>query len=129
MKPIPVLTLTDYQLLRELTKSSQNSTSKKEIMQLSQELDRAIVNKNDVLEDNIVRINSFVEIEDTKAKQRMKIQIVLPQLSNIKEGKVSVIAPLSIALIGFKENDEVDWEMPAGVKSLRIISVSNPIEE
>lgn len=128
MKPIPVLTLTDYQLLRELTKSSQNSTSKKEIMQLSQELDRAIVNKDDVLEDNIVRINSFVEIEDTKAKQRMKIQIVLPSLSNIKEGKVSVIAPLSIALIGFKENDEVDWEMPAGVKSLRIISVSNPIE-
>jgi len=128
MKPIPVLTLTDYQLLRELTKSSQNSTSKKEIMQLSQELDRAIVNKNDELEDTIVRINSFVEIEDTKAKQRMKIQIVLPQLSNIKEGKVSVIAPLSIALIGFKENDEVDWEMPAGVKSLRIISVSHPVE-
>ncbi len=128
MKPIPVLTLTDYQLLRELTKSSQNSTSKKEIMQLSQELDRAIVNKNDELEDTIVRINSFVEIEDTKAKQRMKIQIVLPQLSNIKEGKVSVIAPLSIALIGFKENDEIDWEMPAGVKSLRIISVSHPVE-
>lgn len=129
MKPIPVLTLTDYQLLRELTKGSQNSTSKKEIMQLSQELDRAIVNKDGILDNNIVRINSFVEIEDTKAKQRMKIQIVLPALSNIKEGKVSVIAPLSIALIGFKENDEVDWEMPAGVKSLRIISVSNPIED
>ncbi|UUC44338.1 GreA/GreB family elongation factor [Flavobacterium cerinum] len=129
MKPIPVLSLTDYQVLRELTKSSQTSTSKKEIMQLSQELDRAIVNKDGILDDNIVRINSFVEIEDTKAKQRMKIQIVLPALSNIKEGKVSVIAPLSIALIGFKENDEVDWEMPAGVKSLRIISVSNPVEE
>lgn len=129
MKPIPVLSLTDYQVLRELTKSSQTSTSKKEIMQLSQELDRAIVNKDGILDGNIVRINSFVEIEDTKAKQRMKIQIVLPALSNIKEGKVSVIAPLSIALIGFKENDEVDWEMPAGVKSLRIISVSNPVEE
>lgn len=126
MKPIPVLSLTDYQLLRELTKNSGDNKSAKEIMQLSNELDRAIVNKDDIVADNIVRINSFVEIEDTKAKQRMKIQIVLPQLSNIKEGKVSVIAPLSIALIGFKENDEVDWEMPAGIKSLRIISVTNP---
>ncbi|MBN9286150.1 MULTISPECIES: GreA/GreB family elongation factor [Flavobacterium] len=127
MKPIPVLSLTDYQLLRELTKNSGDNKSAKEIMQLSNELDRAIVNKDDIVADNIVRINSFVEIEDTKAKQRMKIQIVLPQLSNIKEGKVSVIAPLSIALIGFKENDEVDWEMPAGIKSLRIISVTNPV--
>ena len=126
MKPIPVLSLTDYQLLRELTKNSGDNKSAKEIMQLSNEVDRAIVNKDDIVADNIVRINSFVEIEDTKAKQRMKIQIVLPQLSNIKEGKVSVIAPLSIALIGFKENDEVDWEMPAGIKSLRIISVTNP---
>lgn len=55
----------------------------------------------------------------------MKIQIVMPSQSNIKEGKVSVLAPLSIAIIGFKENDLVDWLLPSGNKALKIITVTN----
>ena len=124
-KPIPTLTLSDYTILRDLTKSPPDAKAVKEVAQLSKELDRAVVNKDDIIDSNIVRIQSHVEIEDIVAKRSMKIQIVLPSQSDIKSQKVSVLAPLSIALIGFKEGDEVDWEMPAGVRSLRIISVTN----
>lgn len=124
-KPIPTLTLSDYTILRDLTKSPPDAKTVKEVAQLSKELDRAVVNKDDIIDSNIVRIQSHVEIEDIVAKRSMKIQIVLPSQSDIKSQKVSVLAPLSIALIGFKEGDEVDWEMPAGVRSLRIISVTN----
>ncbi|MCD0471707.1 GreA/GreB family elongation factor [Flavobacterium sp. JAS] len=128
MKPTPTFCKTDYQFLRELILKSKNLTNTKEANQLSQELDRAIISKESELDNSIVRINSYVTIEDVKANKQMKIQIVLPSFADVKQNKISILAPLSVAIIGFKENDEVDWELPAGIKTLKIIAVSNSAE-
>jgi len=125
MKPIPTLTISDYNILRELTKNAKDSTNIREIALLTQELDRATINKDNIVDDSTVRMNSQVTIEDVNTKQQMKVQIVMPSKSNIKEGKVSVLAPLCVAIIGFKENDEVEWQLPSGIKTLKIITVSN----
>ena len=125
MKPTPVLTITDYNILRKLVKNAKDSTNIREIALLTQELDRAIIKKEGVLDASIIRMNSNVTVEDIKTKQQMNIQIVMPSQSNIKEGKVSILAPLSVAIIGFKENDEVEWQLPAGIKNLKIIAVTN----
>ncbi|WP_394776800.1 GreA/GreB family elongation factor [Flavobacterium sp.] len=125
MKPTPTFCKTDYNFLRELILKSKNSTNAKEANQLSQELDRAVISKETELDNSIVRINSFVTIEDVKANKQMKIQIVLPSFADVKQSKISILAPLSVAIIGFKENDEVDWELPAGIKTLKIIAVNN----
>jgi regulator of nucleoside diphosphate kinase len=126
MKLTPILTKSDYTILRKLVKSAKDASNIREIALLTQELDRAIVKEEDVFDANIIRINSFAIIEDVNSKQQMKIQIVMPSLANLKEGKVSVLAPLSVAIIGFKENDQVDWMLPSGNKVLRIITVTNP---
>jgi regulator of nucleoside diphosphate kinase len=125
MKPTPVLTITDYNILRKLVKNAKDSTNIREIALLTQELDRAIIKKEGVLDESIIRMNSHVTIKDIKTKQQMNIQIVMPSQSNIKAGKVSILAPLSVAIIGFKENDEVEWQLPAGIKNLKIITVTN----
>ncbi len=125
MKPIPNFCKSDYQFLRELILKSKNSTNTKEANQLSQELDRAVISKESELDSSVIRINSFVTIEDVKANKQMKIQIVLPSTADVKQSKISILAPLSVAIIGFKENDEVDWELPAGIKTLKIVAVDN----
>lgn len=125
MKPTPVLTITDYNILRKLVKNAKDSTNIREIALLTQELNRAIIKKEGVLDESIIRMNSHVTVKDIKTKQQMNIQIVMPSQSNIKDGKVSILAPLSVAIIGFKENDEVEWQLPAGIKNLKIITVSN----
>ncbi|CAM3668786.1 GreA/GreB family elongation factor [Flavobacterium saliperosum S13] len=125
MKPIPTFTVAEYQLLRNLAKKSITSSNAKDMTLLNGELDRAIIIKEGVIEKNIIRINSFVTVEDVSAKRQMKFQIVLPSLANVKENKVSILAPLSIAIIGFKEKDQVEWELPAGTKTLKIIAVEN----
>ncbi|SHL09547.1 GreA/GreB family elongation factor [Flavobacterium chilense] len=128
MKPTPTFCKTDYQFLRELILKSKNSTNAKEANQLSQELDRAVISKESELDSSVIRINSHVTIEDVKANKQMKIQIVLPSFADVKQGKISILAPLSVAIIGFKENDVVDWELPAGIKTLKIVAVSNTTE-
>jgi regulator of nucleoside diphosphate kinase len=125
MKPTPTFSKTDYQFLRELILKSKNSTNTKEANQLSQELDRAVISKESDLGNTVIRINSLVTIEDVKANKQMKIQIVLTSSADVKQGKISILAPLSVAIIGFKENDEVDWELPAGIKTLKIVAEDN----
>lgn len=125
MKPIPTFTAAEHQLLRKLSEKSITASNAKDIALLNGELDRAVIIKDGVIEKNIIRINSFVTIEEMSAKRQMKFQIVLPSLANVKDNKVSILAPLSIAIIGFKENDVVEWELPAGIKTLKIIAVKN----
>lgn len=125
MKPIPFFSKTDYQFLRDLILKSKNNTNAKEANQLSKELDRAIISKENVLDSTVIRINSVITVEDVKAQKQMKVQIVLPSSADIKQNRISVLAPLSVAIIGFKENDEVDWELPSGIKTLRIVAVDN----
>ncbi|MHC0440928.1 GreA/GreB family elongation factor [Flavobacterium sp. 3-210] len=125
MKPTPTFSKSEYNFLRELILKSKNATNTKEANQLSQELDRAVISKESDLDPTVIRINSFVTIEDVKAQKQMKIQIVLPSSADLKQSKISILAPLSVAIIGFKENDQVDWELPAGIKTLKIIAVDN----
>lgn len=121
----PIILLSEYTLLRDLIKRNLTSNLAKDAQQLSDELDRAIVIQKEELNKNIIRINSHVEFEEIKSKRKMKVQIVLPEKSDIKAGRISILAPLGTALIGFSQNDEVVWNMPAGEIKLRILSVSN----
>ena len=125
MKPIPTFTSSDHKLLKKITKSNLSATSAKEINLLTQELDRGNIVEDNAIENDIIRINSEVIIEDMSTQKQMKFQIVLPSQANIKESKYSVLVPLSVAIIGFKVNDQVDWELPAGKKTLKVIAVNN----
>lgn len=125
MKPIPTFTLSDYKLLKKITKANISATSAREIKLLNEELDRGIIIEDSVIENSFIRINSEVIIEDMDTKKQMKFQIVLPSQVNIKESKYSVLVPLSVAIIGFKANDQVDWELPAGNKTLKVIALNN----
>lgn len=125
MKPIPTFTSSDHKLLKKITKTNLTATSAKEIKLLLEELDRGNIVDDNAIENDIIRINSEVIIEDMSTQKQMKFQIVLPSQANIKESKYSVLVPLSVAIIGFKVNDQVDWELPAGKKTLKVIAVNN----
>jgi len=116
----PIILLSEYQALRELIKRNP-----KDGKPLSDELDRAIVIKEEELNKKIIRVGSEIEFEVVKTKKKMKIQLVLPEESNLQQQKISILAPLGTTLIGFSENDEVEWDMPGGKMLLKILSVSN----
>lgn len=125
MKPIPTFTSSDHKLLKKITKTNLSATSAREIKLLMEELDRGNIIEDNAIENDIIQINSEVIIEDMSTQKQMKFQIVLPSQANIKESKYSVLVPLSVAIIGFKVNDQVDWELPAGNKTLKVIAVNN----
>ena len=51
--------------------------------------------------------------------------IVLPDKADIKERKISIMSPIGTALIGFRQGENVKWQVPSGKKTFTILEVNN----
>lgn len=119
----PILSISDYTTLRELIKHLPPQQRTKEIIPLLEELDKATIVEDLLLDADIIRINSEVEVEEKISGRRFRFTLVIPSKADIQSNRISVLAPMGIALIGFREGNEIEWNMPSGVKQLRIIRV------
>ena len=122
-----ILTRTDYEILNSYVKNLQGMqvNEKENFSKLSGELKKAQIVEDDNLPMDVVRLGSTVVIKDLITKRDMTVTIVLPRNANIKQKKVSILAPIGTALIGFKKDQTVSWNVPAGKKDFKIMNVIN----
>lgn len=64
-----------------------------------------------------------VELADVETGDEMKYQIVGDDEADTKAGMISVNSPIARALIGKEEGDEVEVQVPGGLRELEIIAV------
>lgn len=119
-----VLCEEDYKKFSEILNLKQTSNVSHE-MSLAHEISRAIIVKDNAFPPNTIRINSIVVVKDIDTDKEMDFQLVMPGEADAKEKKISILSPMAAAIIGFREGEEVDWKMPAGMKHLKILKVSN----
>ena len=125
-----VLTRDDHKLLTSYLSGMAGKTAfdRKNAEDLRTELKKAkIVGKDDFPVD-VVRLNSRVTIKAEDKNEIMELMLVTPDKANIKEKKISVLAPVGTALIGFRKGQKVKWQVPAGKKSFTILEVNNQDE-
>ncbi len=96
---------------------------------LQQELDRAILCGVDDLPKDVVSLNSQVLVTDLESGKRAEYTIVFPREANYEERRISVLAPIGTALIGYKAGAEVEWPTPGGLRRFRIERVKQPIRK
>lgn len=126
----PVILLkNDFEILNGYVKNLQGMqvNEKENFSKLYQEIKKATVVEPADFPGDVVRLNSTVVVRDLKTKRDMTIRIVLPQHADIKQKKVSVLAPIGTALIGFRKGQTVSWEVPSGKKDFMIADVSNDL--
>ncbi len=116
----------DYVLLNACVKNTKLVAIKEShhTRTLSEELKRAVLVERDQFPGDVIRLNSAVTIKDIGSGNEISLRIVLPEFADIKQKKISVLAPMGTALIGFKKGDCVTWQMPVGLKKLLIIDVT-----
>lgn len=90
---------------------------------LLDELKSAKVMKDDELPGDVVCLDSVVEIQEVVSGQKFTFQIVLPSEANMRKNKISVFAPIGVALLGYRIGSQVQWEMPNGLKTFEILNV------
>ncbi|MCY1510071.1 Regulator of nucleoside diphosphate kinase [compost metagenome] len=116
-----ILSKSDFKFLSEHFEKAVMSDYNKS--RLRTEIKNATVLDDDKLPEDVVSLHTEAKIVSVANNQEFLFKLVLPKEANIKQHKVSIFAPMSIALLGYQTNDIINWEMPDGIKEFRILSV------
>ena len=122
-----VLRKDDYKLLVSYLNGRHGKTAfdRRNAEDLQTELKKAkLVNKDDFPED-VVRLNSKVRIKAEDKDEVMELMLVTPDKADIKEKRISIMAPIGTALIGFRQGQKIKWQVPAGKRTFTILEVIN----
>ncbi|MBS3759125.1 MAG: nucleoside diphosphate kinase regulator [Desulfobacterales bacterium] len=93
---------------------------RKDLEALDNELANAkILNPKDVPPD-VVTMNSKVQLVHLDTGETNEYTLVFPREADIDQGKLSIISPIGTAIIGYSEGDEIEWQVPAGVRRIKI---------
>jgi regulator of nucleoside diphosphate kinase len=117
----PIISETVFRKLRDLLQKAKSPGGK----QLGQEISKAEIVKDKDLQKNVVTLNSVVEFTDEDLDQPITLKLVMPEEADLARRMISICAPISIALIGFRESYSFNWMLPSGLKKLKIIKVIN----
>lgn len=87
---------------------------------LGEELERANVVESNEIPNDVVTMNSTVRISDLETGDQSTYTLVYPDSANIDEGRLSILAPVATALLGYRVGDVIEWPVPAGMRKMRI---------
>ena len=112
----------DMQRLTKLLQDAQFTTYRKSeyLERLEEELERARLVKPEEVPADAVTMNSRVRMVDVESHEEMTLTLVFPQDADIDQNKISVLAPIGTAMLGYRLGDTFEWVVPDGVRKLRI---------
>lgn len=90
---------------------------------LEEELDRARVVDPKNIPGDVVTMNSVVRIRDLDTGEEKTFALVFPNKTGTGEKTVSILAPVGTALIGCREGDTIEWDIPAGTKRMQVTEI------
>ena len=120
-KPIHI-TQFDLERLRKLLFDAESTDySKSEYLErLQMEINRAEVVPPKDIPSDVVTMNSTVCLEDLDTKEEEIYTLVFPDNADLRQGKISILAPIGTAMLGYEVGDSFEWEVPAGKRRLRV---------
>jgi regulator of nucleoside diphosphate kinase len=120
------ITDSDMQRLRKLLEGTRywNQKDREYLSYLEQELDRAVLVPSEKVPANVVTMNSLMRVKDLDSEKEMAIRLVYPGEADFERGKISILAPIGTALIGYRAGDTVEWKVPSGTRRLRIEEIT-----
>jgi regulator of nucleoside diphosphate kinase len=120
-----IVTARDYaELSSVITFSGKVShRAKWELRLLENELKRAQIVPPEEVPADVITMNTRAEFLDLESGERMEFTLVLPADADINDGKISVLAPLGTAMLGYRVGDTFQWHIPHGIRRLKVIKV------
>jgi len=116
--------ITDYDLtrLKELLEVGIGFAGRDRpcLQSLQGELDRAHIVEPAGVPPEVVTMNSRVRLIDVATNEEQVYTLVFPSQANLAHGKISILAPIGTAILGCRLGDTVEWQVPCGVRKLRI---------
>jgi regulator of nucleoside diphosphate kinase len=90
---------------------------------LQSELERAVIADSDEVPSDVVTMNSKVQLRDLDTGEHETYTLVYPGQANIAAGRLSILAPIGTAILGYRVGDVVRWRVPGGWRRLQVEEV------
>ena len=97
--------------------------SNRHLAELIAELQRAEIVASDEVPDDVVTMNSTVVLRDLETDEVETYTLVYPNHADIARNRLSVLAPVGTAILGYHVGDVIRWRVPSGVRRLRVDEV------
>ena len=116
------VTASDLQRLEDILDSLPESEWNKSenLNRLVEDLEHARVVSSETVPSDVVTMNSNVQLRDLDTGEEMTVIPVFPSDADLSQCKISILAPIGSALIGYRAGDTVEWAVPSGMRRLRI---------
>jgi regulator of nucleoside diphosphate kinase len=72
---------------------------------------------------DVVTMHSIVRLRYLDVSKTIDVQLVYPEEADIKNGKISIFAPVATALLGYRQGDSIEWKVPGGTTRLVIEAI------
>lgn len=98
---------------------------------LDGELARARIVEPSEVPGDVITMNSTVWFRDLDTDEMENYTLVVPHEADVAHNRISVFAPIGTALLGYRQRDVVEWEVPAGRRRFLITKVAQqeaPVE-
>lgn len=90
---------------------------------LEREVRRARVLPQEEIPANVVTMNTQLLLKDLSTGEESDYTLVYPENADFETNRISILAPIGTAVLGFREGDVFEWEIPAGKVSLQVMKV------
>ena len=87
---------------------------------LEHELDRAETVAPADVPGDVITMRSKVRLRDMNTGEEMVYTLVFPVEANFDEGKISVLAPVGTAMLGYRVGDTIEWQVPSGLRRIKV---------
>src|SRR5215471_18409189 len=119
------ITNPDVERLRRLIEARTKVATRDQenLEMLAKELERAEVVPANEISADAVTMHSHVLVRDLNSGVESAYTLVFPPDADITQGKISILAPIATALLGYREGDEIEWPTPGGLRRLKVAKV------
>jgi len=93
------------------------------IAALEAELVRARVVPAERMPADVVTMNSIVRLRDLDTEEVEEYELVYPTHADVAQNRISILAPIGTAILGYRLGDVIEWSVPAGLRRLRVEEV------
>src|SRR5687767_4300911 len=87
---------------------------------LEAELHRAVVVPQEDIPSDVITMDSEVTYEDVATGTHRTIFLVYPRDADASANRISVLAPIGVALLGLRAGQEISWPLPTGTRRIRV---------
>jgi regulator of nucleoside diphosphate kinase len=90
---------------------------------LETELNRSIRVGDDKVPPDVITMHSKAHLIDLDSGEELLYTLVFPNEADIRQDKISVLAPIGTAMLGYRVGDMFEWTVPDGVRRLQVKQV------